>query len=47
VDRKLGYGTDEEAVRVIKGSKRWNPGMQNGKAARVRYNMPISFTMQN
>lgn len=46
VDRKLGYGCDEEAIRVIKGSKRWNPGMQNGKPARVRYNMPISFTLQ-
>jgi periplasmic protein TonB len=31
VERKLGYGTDEEAMRVIKASKRWNPGMQNGR----------------
>jgi len=46
VDRKLGYGTDEEAVRVIKGSRRWNPGMQNGKPVRVKYNMPIAFTLQ-
>lgn len=45
VDRKLGYGTDEEAVRVLKASKRWNPGMQNGKPVRVKYNIPIKFTM--
>lgn len=45
VNRKLGYGCDEEAVRVIKGSKKWKPGVQQGKAVRVRYNMPITFKM--
>lgn len=43
VDRKLGSGTDEEAVRVIKLSKKWNPGMQNGKVVRVKYNIPVRF----
>lgn len=46
IDRKLGYGTDEEAVRVLKLSKRWNPGMQNGKPVRVKYNIPIKFSLQ-
>ncbi len=46
VERKLGYGTDEEAMRVLKLSKRWNPGMQNGKPVRVKYNIPISFNLQ-
>jgi protein TonB len=45
VERKLGYGTDEEAMRVIKASKRWNPGMQNGRPVRVKYNIPIQFTL--
>ncbi len=45
VDRKLGYGTDEEAVRVLKLSKKWNPGLQNGKAVRVKYNLPLMFTL--
>jgi protein TonB len=45
IDRKLGYGTDEEAVRVLKMSKRWNPGMQNSKPVRVKYNIPVKFTM--
>ncbi len=43
VDRKLGAGTDEEAVRVLKLSKRWNPGMENGRPVRVKYNIPIAF----
>ena len=46
VDRKLGYGTDEEALRVLRLSKRWNPGMQNGKPVRVKYNIPIKFNLQ-
>jgi len=46
IDRKLGYGTDEEAVRVLKLSRRWNPGMQNGKPVRVKYNIPIKFSLQ-
>lgn len=45
VDRKLGFGTDEEAVRVLKLSKKWNPGIQNGKVVRVKYNIPIKFSM--
>lgn len=46
VDRKLGGGTDEEAVRVLKASRKWIPGIQNGKKVRVKYNIPISFTLQ-
>lgn len=43
--RKLGYGLDEEAVRVLKTSRRWNPGMQNGRPVRVKYNIPVRFSM--
>ncbi|RZL49451.1 MAG: energy transducer TonB [Pedobacter sp.] len=45
VDRKLGAGTDEEAIRVLKESKKWNPGIQNGKVVRVKYNIPIKFSI--
>ncbi|WP_316813437.1 TonB family protein [Pedobacter heparinus] len=47
VERKLGGGTDEEAIRVLKASPRWTPGIQNGKPVRVKYNIPISFTLSN
>lgn len=46
IDRKLGFGTDEEALRVLKMSRRWNPGIQNGKPVRVSYNIPIKITPQ-
>lgn len=45
VERKLGYGTDEEAVRVLKSSPKWTPGIQNGSKVRVKYNIPISFSL--
>lgn len=43
--RKLGFGLEEEALRVVKMSKRWIPGIQNGRTVRVKYNIPIRFTM--
>lgn len=45
VPRKLGGGLDEEAIRVVKASKRWTPGVQNGKEVRVRYQVPVSFKL--
>jgi TonB family protein len=47
VDRKLGSGTDEEALRVMKASPAWIPGKINGQAVRVKYNLPLSFTLSN
>lgn len=43
VEKKLGSGTDEEAVRVLKMSERWNPGINEGKPVRVKYNIPVKF----
>ncbi len=39
----IGFGCDEEAVRVMQKMPRWKPGKQSGRAVRVRYNLPISF----
>ena len=45
VDQKLGSGTDEEAVRVLKMSKKWNPGTQEGKPVNVKYSIPVKFSL--
>jgi len=47
VTKSIGDGCDEEAMRVVKLSAPWTPGTQNGKAVRVEYSMPISFTLAN
>jgi beta-lactamase regulating signal transducer with metallopeptidase domain len=43
VEKDLGYGMAEEAIRVIKLSPKWIPGSENGKAVRVEYSMPITI----
>lgn len=43
VIRDLGYGTGEEAVRVLIQSPKWSPGMQNGQPVRVMYSLPITI----
>ncbi|MGV3557732.1 TonB family protein [Larkinella arboricola] len=39
----IGFGADEEAIRVVKSMPRWKPGIQDGKPVRVKYNLPINF----
>ena len=41
----IGFGCDEEAKRVIAKSPFWKPGIQNGRAVRVSYVMPIVFRL--
>ncbi len=43
VMRDLGYGTGAEAIRVLKKSPRWKPGIQNGRPVRVLYSLPIKI----
>lgn len=43
IRRGIGYGCDEEAVRLIKSMPKWTPGKQNGKAVRVSMMLPVSF----
>lgn len=41
----IGYGCDEEAIRVLKLMPPWNPGMQNGNTVRVQLVIPLVFTL--
>ena len=40
-----GYGSGEEAERVIALSPKWTPGNQNGRAVRVVNMVPINFIL--
>lgn len=42
----IGFGCDEEAVRVIQKMPHWRPGKQSGRAVRVKFNLPIAFTLE-
>lgn len=43
----IGYGCDEEAVRVIKPMPKWVPGQQNGKPVNVFCNLPIVYKLDD
>lgn len=43
--RGIGYGADEETVRILKLSPKWEPGIQNGKKVRVEYSVPVHFAL--
>jgi len=44
--RGIGGGADEEAIRVVSQAK-FKPGMQRGKPVRVKYSLPILFSLGN
>lgn len=44
--RDIGHGTGAEAIRTLKKSRKWNPGIQNGVPVRVRYTLPIAVSVK-
>ena len=47
VQKGVSAELDQEALRVIKSMPKWKPGMQSGKAVRVKYTIPISFRLNS
>ncbi len=47
VMRGIGAGCDEEAVRVLKNSPKWNPPKQRGRPVKQRMVLPITFKLNN
>ncbi|WP_183567565.1 M56 family metallopeptidase [Mucilaginibacter sp. SP1R1] len=45
--RGISKGLDNESLRVLRLSPNWQFGIQNGKAVRVQYSVPIQFTLNN
>jgi periplasmic protein TonB len=41
----IGYGIEEEAIRVFKKMPTWTPGRIKGKNVKTRYTLPIRFQM--
>lgn len=41
--KDIGFGTGAESIRVLKESRKWIPGKQDGKIVRVQYTLPISI----
>ncbi|HKC69829.1 MAG TPA: energy transducer TonB [Bacteroidia bacterium] len=43
---RIGYGCDEEALRVVRLMQNWKPGMVKGKPVKVSFSLPIVFKLQ-
>jgi hypothetical protein len=39
----VGYGTVDEAIRVVKSAPKWIPGKINSEPVRVKYSLPITI----
>lgn len=46
VAKSVDPSLDKEAARVIKNMPHWIPGRQNGSPVRVRFTVPVTFTLQ-
>jgi len=47
VERGIGSGCDEEALRVVNLMPRWEPGLKDGVAVNVKIILPVSFRIEN
>ena len=47
VVRSLHPLLDAEALRVVAAMPKWSPGMTMGKKVEVKYNLPVSFKLND
>lgn len=45
ISKKIGYGLEEEAIRVVKSLKKFKPAYSKGKAVRANFKLPITFRL--
>ena len=45
--RGIGWGCDEEAIRVLKLMPNWEPATRKGKPVRVQMNIPVRFELKD
>lgn len=46
IQKGIGFGCDEEAMRVLRKMPRWKPGRQQNMAVKCRFNLPIAFQLE-
>lgn len=46
VVRSVDPYLDKEALRVVSGMPKWNPGKQRNKPVRVKFTVPVTFRLQ-
>ncbi len=46
IEKGIGGGCDEEAMRVLRSMPKWKPGIHNGLPVRVSTMLPVTFTIK-
>lgn len=46
IEQGIGGGCDEEALRVVRRMPRWTPGVAFGNNVKVRFKLPIHFSLE-
>lgn len=46
VSDKVGYGLEEEAIRVVTAMPKWNPGKMKGKNVKTKFTLPIIYQLE-
>lgn len=47
VSGRLGYGLEEEALRVVQQMPKWSPGQIKGKNVKTRFTLPITYQISD
>jgi len=47
VSSKIGYGVEEEALRVFNNMPKWTPGKIKGKNVKTRFTLPVRFQLED
>lgn len=45
--KRMAYGMDQEAMRVVRAMPNWTPGKQDGKPVAVQFTLPVKFSLGN
>ena len=43
----IGYGMEQEAIRVLQKANKWNPAIQNGRQVKTYRRQPITFLIND
>jgi periplasmic protein TonB len=46
IGNKLGYGLEEEAVKLVSTMPKWTPGMVKGKKVKAWYTLPVTYRLE-
>lgn len=46
IGNKIGYGLEEEAIRVVNKMPKWKPGQVKGKNVKVWRTLPINYRLE-